>query len=125
MNTRPKLPLAELSSEEQAVVAALEWGRENARLIPEAAAAAGLPPRRYQRTVEHLVHVHGIPIGTAMGPPHGNYLVDDPEELARVEELLRRRGISLIARAAALRRFGLRRYLSEIQTALDDEGGDA
>lgn len=119
MSDRPTIPLQDLDDEERAVVGALDWGRPNARPVPEAALAAQLRPRKYQRIVEHLVHVHGIPIGTSMGTPFGNYLIDDPEELRRVEELLRGRGISLIARAAALRRFDLRRYLETIQTQMD------
>jgi DNA-binding phage protein len=116
--TRPELPLARLSDEEQAVALALRWGRANARKVREIAAEAGLGSRRAQEIVQRLLHDHGWPIGTAMEAPHGNYLIDNPEELQSTVLLLRARGISNLARAAALQRMTLRRFLAAVQQDL-------
>lgn len=115
---RPSLPLAELSEEERAVACALRWGRASARKVREIAAEAGLGNRRAQEIVQRLLHQHGWPIGTAMEEPFGNYLIDSAEELQATVELLRTRGISNLARAAALQRMSLRRYLAAVQRDL-------
>ena len=77
--TRPALPLDQLSEEERAVVGALEWGRERAIQVPDLAKRVGIPQRRVQKILNDVVHQHGIPIGTSMSAPHGNYLIDDSE----------------------------------------------
>jgi hypothetical protein len=118
--TRPALNLGLLcNGDEVAVARALRWGRENARPIAEIAAAVGIRSRRVQEIVQHLLHEHHWPIGTAMAAPFGNYLIDSSRELEETEALLRTRGISNLARAAALRRMSLRRYLAEVQIDLD------
>lgn len=103
---------------ERSVVRALRWGRENARQIVELADDTLLPQRRVQELVEHLIREHQVPIGTSMSAPFGNYLIQDADDLERTVELLRTRGISSLARAAALRRMSLRRYLELVQTEL-------
>ncbi len=118
--TRPVLSLAHLSEEERAVAQALRRGRANARKVREIAAEAGIPNRRAQEIVQQLLHEHGWPIGTAMEAPHGNYLIDSATELAATVDLLTRRGISNLARAAALKRMSLRRYINSVQTDLAD-----
>lgn len=119
--TRPTLEWAALDAEERAVAAALRWGRAGARQVREIAAAAGLGGRRAQEVIEQLIHRHGWPIGTSMAAPFGNYLIDSARDLEATELLLRTRGISNLARAAALRRMSVRRYLRQVQTDLDAE----
>ncbi|HEX8276066.1 MAG TPA: hypothetical protein VF615_25740 [Longimicrobiaceae bacterium] len=120
--TRPQLYPADLcSDEERAVAAALRWGSAAARQVPEIAAAAGLPARRVQTIIKHLVDDHGWPVGTSMSAPFGNYLIDSAAELDQTVELLRTRGISILARAAALNRTSLRRFLEKVQADLDLE----
>ncbi len=116
--SRPVLSLAELSEEEKAVARALRWGRANARKVREFAAEAGIPNRRAQQVVQQLLHEHGWPIGTAMEAPHGNYLIDSATELEATVDLLTKRGISSLARAAALKRMSLERYIETVQTEL-------
>lgn len=120
--TRPELDLAELCSEEErAVAGSLRWGSAAARQVPEIAAAADLPARQVQRIIRHLVDDHGWPIGTSMAEPFGNYLIDSAGELDQTVALLRSRGISILARAAALNRTSLRRFLEQVQAELDME----
>jgi hypothetical protein len=115
------LPVEQLDEQERAVLRVLPHGRKNAVRVRELAARADIAPRRFQELVEHLVHGHGILIGTSMGEPHGNYLIDDMDELRATEQLLRRRALSLLARAARLGRVGMRQYLASVQTELGAE----
>lgn len=118
----PALDIGSLcDAEERAVAQALRWGRAHARRVAEIAADAGVPERRAQEFMQHLLHEHHWPIGTAMAAPFGNYLIDSPAELEETVALLRTRGISSLSRAAALRRMSLKRYLAEVQTALELE----
>ncbi|HET7273831.1 MAG TPA: hypothetical protein VFI91_01540 [Longimicrobiaceae bacterium] len=116
---RPALDSAALcAEEEQAVAGALRWGRANARQITTIAGEVGFGGRKVQELIEHLIHAHQWPIGTAMSPPFGAYLIDSASDLEATEALLRRRGISSLARAAALRRMSLSQYLRSVQTDL-------
>ena len=117
--TRPELALEQLcNDEERAIGRALFWGRAGARKVDEIAAAAGVPPRQAQDLIQHLLFEHGWPIGTSMSEPFGNYLIDTAEELDQTVELLRSRGISNLARAAALKRMSLEQYMSFVQERL-------
>jgi hypothetical protein len=116
--TRPQLDLAALDEDELRVARALRWGRANARQVRDVAAEAGLPTRRAQDVIERLIHEHGWPVGTSMSEPYGNYLIDSADDLQATVELLRERGISNLARAAALKKTSIRRFLAEIQEDL-------
>lgn len=121
---RPRLdPDSLCDGDEAAVARALRWGRASARQIAEIGAAAGLPGRRVQDVIQHLLLDHQWPIGTAMSAPFGNYLIDSAEELEQTVALLRVRGISNLARAAALQRMTLAQYIRAVQTELQLKGG--
>lgn len=116
---RPRLDPASLCDADEAAVArALRWGRMQARQVADLAAEAGLPGRRCQDVIQHLLLDHQWPIGTAMAEPFGNYLIDSAEELEQTVGLLRTRGISNLARAAALKRMTLDQYIRAVQTEL-------
>lgn len=117
---RPVLSLESLDSEERAVARVLRWGRAGALQVREIAAAAQLPVRTTQRVVKRLLHERQWPIGTSMTEPYGNYLIDSAQELEDTVGLLRDRGISELARAAALSRMTLRAYLANVQMDLVD-----
>lgn len=120
---RPELdPDGLCDAEDRAVLRALRWGRQQARQIPEIAAEAGVTGRRAQTIIQHLLLDHHVPIGTSMGEPAGNYLIEDEQDLSATVELLRRRGISNLVRAAALKKMTLRRYLETVQHDLLQEG---
>lgn len=117
---RPALDLGSLcDAEEMRVARTLLWGRAHALQVPAIAAAGGVPARRAQEIIEHLLHAHQWPIGTAMSRPFGNYLIDSPADLEETVVLLRTRAISTLARAAALKRMSLARYLAEVQHHLN------
>lgn len=106
---------------ERAVLAALKYGRENARRIPELAAATGLRGREVQSVIERLVFDRGVAVGTSMGKPPGAYLIDSPEDLDATAALLMSRAIHGLRRVAALKKITHRRLLAEIQTELLDD----
>lgn len=119
---RPALDLGSLCSEaEVAVARALRWGRAEARQIAELAAVTGISERDVQHVVQHLLMDHHWPIGTAMSEPHGNYLIDRLEELEHTVALLRTRGLTSLARAAALKRMTLAQYIRLVQCDLETE----
>ena len=118
--SRPALDLAGLcADEERAVARELRWGRAAARQVGEIAAAAELPERRVQELISHLLLDHQWPVGTSMAAPFGNYLIDDRDELEETVGLLRKRGLSHLVRAAALKRMTVGEYLRRLQTELD------
>lgn len=118
--SRPQLDPRQLcSDEERAVAAALQWGRAGARQVGAIAAEADVPARKTQTLIEHLILDHRWPIGTSMGQPAGNYLIDTAEDLEATVALLRTRGISTLQRAAALKRMTLEEFLRHVQTTLD------
>lgn len=108
--------------DERAVAQALRWGRARARQVADIARDARVPERRAQELMQHLLLAHHWPIGTAMSRPHGNYLIDSTAELEETVALLRTRGISMLARAAALRHVSLERELAEVQTQINLDG---
>lgn len=118
---RPPLVLAGIAEDDaRAVAHELRWGRWNARQIPELARATGIPARRVQQIIhDELLLKYEWPIGTAMSPPHGNYLIDTREELMQTVDLLRTRGISNLSRAAALKRMTLRAFLMKVQLEME------
>ena len=116
----PRVDLAALcSDEERRVARVLRWGRESAQQVPTISELTEIPARKVQEIIEHLIHEHALPIGTAMSRPFGNYLIDSADDLQQTVGLLHTRGISNLARAAALRKMSLRRYLAEIQLELE------
>lgn len=118
--SRPALPLDALcSDEERAVARALRWGRAGARQVPAIAAEAGIGTRKAQELVKHLVEAHHWPIGTAMASPHGNYLIDDAQDLEATTAVLKSHAISTLSRLAVLQRITVRRALALLQSELD------
>lgn len=84
-------------------------GRDHGLHISELTAEVNLAgidynQRRVRRTVEDLVLVYGLPVGS--NPVHGYYLIDaaDPADLTAALVDLKRRGLANLARYAALLR---------------------
>ncbi len=118
---RPDLdPSSLCDDEERAVLATLRWGKEHARQIPDIAREAGVTSRKAQKIVQHLLLEHHIPVGTSMGDPAGNYLIESAEDLDHTVLLLRARGISNLVRAAALKKTTVRQYLEMVQADLEE-----
>lgn len=117
---RPDIDPASLcDDEERRVLATLLWGKENAQKVDELAKEARVHPRKFQEIIQHLIRKHQVPVGTSMGEPYGNYLIDSDEDLEATHQLLRTRGISILVTCAALKKMHVRRYLELVQANLD------
>ena len=97
--------MAELSSDEQAVLDVLQRHRGRARAIglDVLAACAGIAERNVQHAVASLIEQHGQPIGSATAQPAGYYLIENADELAESLGQLTHRIVSLARRIAALK----------------------
>ena len=97
----------DLTREEQAVLRLLRQGRENARSVRFLAEMVGVSEVRLREIVRHLIEVHGYCIGSRTGRPPGYYLITEPEEIEEVYRSLRHRGISILMRAAKLKKISV------------------
>lgn len=97
----------ELTSEELTVLSLLGRGRRNARSVRYLASMAAVPEVRLREVVRQLIDEHGVCIGSSTGSPPGYYLIESPEEIDAVYRSLRHRGISILMRAARLKKISL------------------
>ena len=93
-------------------------GKEQAIRVDVLAAIVKMPSVKVRETVRELIVTHGIPIGSSVAQPAGYYWIVDREETEENYQKLRHRGISVLQRAACLRRIGLKELLRELQTEL-------
>lgn len=121
----PHINIAELCDDpdERAVARRLNLcdGAENAIKVRDLAALTGVSSRKVQSIVHHLIHSHGIPVGTSMREPYGNFLAITSKERQDVIDLHRRRGLAELGTAAALEGIDEAEYLRRLQTELEVE----
>ena len=110
-----------MTPEEKTVLSILQSHKGKAAAIPKSALAraAGFDERRCRKIVKALIEIHNIPIGSDYGSDGGGYfLADSPEEMNAVYRRLRKHGISILVRAAAIRGITLQRLMRGIQQEL-------
>lgn len=95
-------------------------GASKAMKVPNIAATVGVPTRKVQSIVHHLINHHGIAVGTSMRKPFGNFLAVTTEERRMVIALHRSRALSELATAAALEGVDRAEYLRRVQVELLD-----
>lgn len=78
----------------------------------------GLTDRRVRKIIKCLIENHGKPVGSRTGKPAGYWEITDPAERQEVYEAWRRRGISILARAARLKGITLEEELVAVQLEL-------
>ncbi|MDA2916473.1 hypothetical protein MYX64_06490 [Nitrospinae bacterium AH_259_B05_G02_I21] len=81
--------------------------------------------RLVRKHLKCLIEHHGCPIGSRTGKPAGYYLITDPEGREEVYLAWRKRGISILARAAKLRGIPLAEELERVQLELGLKEGEA
>ena len=81
--------------------------------------------RLIRNYIKCLIEHHGKPIGSRTAKPAGYYLITDPEEREAVYRAWRKRGISILARAAKLRGIPLAEELERVQLELGLKEGEA
>ncbi len=79
---------------------------------------AGIPPRTVRDIVKNLIEKHHIRIGSSLGNPPGYYMIATKEEAEQNERTLRRLGLSILTRAAVLKKLEVRDYLKQFQGEL-------
>lgn len=109
-----------LSAEEFEIKSVLRRhrGKKQAIRVDVLAAIVRMPNVKVREIVRALIVTHGVPIGSSVAPPSGYYWIADREETEENYQKLRHRGISVLQRAACLRKIGLRELLRELQTEL-------
>lgn len=118
----PRIPLGELcDTDEIAVAATLNQciGAARAIQVNALASSIGIPSRKCQSIVRHLIVEHGAPIGTSMREPYGWYLAETEAEMDDVIALHRSRALAELETMAKLRKTTVRAVLARIQTELD------
>lgn len=93
-------------------------GRESAISVGLISETAGIPPRTVREIVKNLIEHHRIRIGSALGQPSGYYMIATKEEAERNEYTLRKLGISILVRAATLKKLTIRDYIKQLQGEL-------
>lgn len=92
-------------------------GRHAAIKAPELCAMTGLCERALRECVSRLVTDHGCPIGSG---GNGFYVIEDPEELARVTRELHHRALSLLRRESKLRKVHASVLAGQLALELND-----
>ncbi|MEM7416815.1 MAG: hypothetical protein AAF389_15015 [Gemmatimonadota bacterium] len=118
--TTPRIDFSKLDKDERAVASLLTTRRGSSRAmkVPAIAKAVGLPTRQVQHIVRSLIVDHGIPIGTSMREPYGNYLAVTSEERSAIAKLHRARAEAEMERARVFERIDREEHTRRHQTEL-------
>jgi hypothetical protein len=90
-------------------------GREQAITVAELSSLTGVGPREIRDIVKELIETHQVRIGSSLGNPAGYYMIATMDEAEQNERTLRRLGLSILTRAAAIRKLTVKEYLSRVQ----------
>ncbi len=94
-------------------------GRDHAVSVEEISRLSGVAPRQVRDIVKGLIERHRVRIGSALKKPAGYYMIETREEAEQNELTLRRLGLSVLSRAAAIRKLTVREYMRRLQTELE------
>lgn len=93
-------------------------GRARAISVSGIASYTGIPDRTVRDIVKHLIERHQVRIGSSLGNPPGYYMIATKEEAEQNEKTLRRLGISILTRAAVLKKLTVKEYMKRLQEEL-------
>ncbi len=107
----------DLDRDEQAVMKILRKhrGRESAVKVNRIVQLTGINERQVRDIVKHLIHEHRVPVGSSTKKPYGYYWIETADEAFENYEALRRRGISVLARAAKVKGVTLPELLGQLK----------
>ncbi|MBA7533150.1 hypothetical protein ES705_25385 [subsurface metagenome] len=94
-------------------------GRKNAISVTSISESTAIPPRTVRDIVKKLIEHHMIRIGSALGQPSGYYMIATKEEAEQNEKTLRKLGISILVRAAVLKKLTIKEYMKQLQGGLE------
>jgi len=93
-------------------------GRKRAIPVADISELTGIHPRAVRDIVKRLIEHHRVRIGSSLGSPAGYYMIETMEEAEQIERTLRKLGISILVRAAAIKGLTVREYMKKLQTEL-------
>jgi sugar-specific transcriptional regulator TrmB len=93
-------------------------GLESAVSVGAISERSGVPPRQVRDIVKGLIERHRVRIGSSLSNPPGYYLIATDEEAERNERTLRRLGLSVLTRAAVLKRLTVAEYMKRLQVEI-------
>jgi len=107
-----------LTEEEYRVLAVLKRCRGKKQAIGkrELAKVLGMDERVVRRVIKALIEEHGIPVGSDYA--RGYFIVSAPEEVEETYETLKHHALSILKRAAVLKRISLKRLLGQLEVEL-------
>ena len=105
-----------MDSDSQQVLSLIRgrYGRYQAISVTSISERTSIPPRVVRDIVKGLIEKHHVRIGSALGRPSGYYMIATMEEAEQNDKTLRKLGISILVRAAVLRKITIRDYLKEL-----------
>ena len=109
-----------MDSESQFVLSLIRKriGRARAISVADISEITEIPQRTVRDIVKQLIECHHIRIGSALGRPSGYYIIETNEEAEQNEKTLRSLGISILTRAAVLKKLSIKEYIGQIQGEL-------
>ena len=90
-------------------------GKASAISVAKLSSITSIPPRTVRSIVKDLIEEHYIRIGSSLGNPAGYYMIKTEEEAEQNERTLRRLGISILKRAAVLKKLTVKEYMKGLQ----------
>jgi len=93
-------------------------GRQSAISVGDISETTGIPPRTVRTIAKSLIERHSIRIGSSLGNPPGYYIIETQEEAEQNEKTLRKLGISILVRAATLKKITVKEYMRQLQGEL-------
>ncbi len=113
----------DLDRDEQAVMKILRKhrGRQSAVKVDRIVQLTGINERQVRDIVRHLIHEHRAPVGSSTQKPYGYYWIVSGEEAEATVKALERRGISVLTRAADIKRITLPELLGQLKLELEDD----
>ena len=107
---------SKLPAEEKSLLRILKLhvGKQRAIKINFLSHLTTVDERGVREMLKHFTEDHGLGIATSVGAPYGVYLIETAEELDQYCANLQARGLSVLRRAAVLRKIHLPKLLGQL-----------
>lgn len=105
----------ELTRDEETLLGALQYGRENAMPMKSLAEEVDVNTRTIQQMIHHLIVDHKKAIGSTSKAPAGYFLIASEAELKDAVKHLNNRAMSVLHRMAALSKCSMSELLGQMK----------
>jgi len=110
-----------LTAKESRVLELIPVGHEQAIQARRLAELVGHHERKSRAIINHLVVVHGLPIGSSPGPGSAGYfIIADEEDLSVATRSIKPRAIKIFQRARALEKLAQQMFNRQLQLLFED-----